>query len=143
MENTMTMQEVTIVDESYAKVTYVPDYELIKLAWKGQISSENYRKIYNIILDYQKNNSLPVTNYLADLRAQGVVNPNDRKWFETVAMPTAIEQGLKHAAVITDANIFKKYYLNLILKASNKFGLPLKMFGTHEEALKWFDSFKS
>ncbi len=138
----MTTQEVLFIDESYVKVSHIPEYELIKAVWNGQINSEKYRGTYSRILDYQRDNKLPITNYMVDMRNQGVVNPNDRKWFETVAMPTAIKQGLKHAAVVTDANVFKKYYLNLILKAMNKFGVPMKLFGTEEEAISWFESFK-
>ncbi len=137
---TQVLEEVMILEESYVKATYVPEYKLIKVVWNGQISSENYRSTYLRVLDYQRDSDLPVENFIADLRKQGVVNPNDRKWFEQVAIQRAIEQGLKRASVITDANVFKKYYLNLILKATNKFGLPLKLFGTPEEAYDWFKS---
>ena len=141
-ENALVMEEVAILEESYVKATYVPEYKLVKVVWNGQVSSENYRKTYTTVLDYQKNSSVPLENFMADIRQQGVVNPNDRKWFEQVAIQRAIEQGLKRASVITDANVFKKYYINLILKATSKFGLPLRLLGTPEDAYDWFKSFE-
>jgi hypothetical protein len=140
METQAIMEEVAVLNNSYVKAVYMPEIKLITVTWNGQVSSENYRGTYNTVLDYQKSlgSSMPVENFMADIRNQGVVNPADRKWFEEVAIARAISQGLKRTAVVTDANVFKKYYLNLILKATNKFGLPLKLFGTPEEAIDWF-----
>lgn len=142
METTAIMEGIAILDNSYVKALYMPELKLVTVTWNGQVSSENYRGTYTTVLDYQKNlgSSMAVENFMADIRNQGVVNPNDRKWFEEVAIARAISQGLKRTAVVTDANVFKKYYLNLILKATNKFGLPLKLFGTPEEAIEWFKS---
>jgi hypothetical protein len=140
METTAIMEGVAIIENSYVRATYIKDLKLVIVAWDGQITSENYRSTYITVLEFQKNldASKPAENFMADLRKQGVVNPADRKWFEEVAIPRAIAQGVKRTAVVTDANVFKKYYLNLILKATNKFGLPLKLFGTPEEAFAWF-----
>ena len=52
-------------------------------------------------------------------------------------MPKSVEQGLKAAAVIFNGNVFKKYYVNVILKATNKFGLPLKVFTDLQPAEDW------
>jgi len=37
--------------------------------------------------------------------------------------------------------VFKNYYLNLILLAANVYQLPLKFFGSMEEAYAWIESF--
>ncbi|MBS4013182.1 MAG: STAS/SEC14 domain-containing protein [Bacteroidetes bacterium] len=143
MGNVDVMEDVVvIIDNDYVKATYIPKHKLVTVTWHGQVSSENYRGTYNTVLDYQKSqmDKMPVTNFMADIRNQGVVNPSDRKWFEEVAIQRAISQGLKKTAVVTDANVFKKYYLNLILKATNKFGLPLKLVATPEDAIEFFKS---
>ncbi len=143
MGNVDIMEDVVIIlDNDYVQATYRPEHKLVTVTWKGLVSSENYRGTYNAVLDYQKSQmgKMPVENFMADIRKQGVVNPNDRKWFEEVAIQRAISQGLKRTAVVTDASVFKKYYLNLILKATNKFGLPLKLVGTPEDAIAWFKS---
>jgi hypothetical protein len=56
-------------------------------------------------------------------------------------IPKAIDNGLKRAAVVFDGNVFKKYYINMILQVINKFGIPMKLFSTEEDAVKWFQSF--
>lgn len=70
-----------------------------------------------------------------------MVNPENRKWFETVMLPQALKQGLKRGGVIFDGTIFKKYYLNLILQATNKFKFTLRLFNSIEEAYAWFATF--
>lgn len=81
----------------------------------------------------------PVRKFISDIRKQGVINPGSRKWFESEMMPAAIQEGLVCAAFIFDGNAFKKYYMNMINPASGKFGLPLKLFNTEEEAVDWLN----
>jgi len=125
-----------LLDTDYAEVSYDSDLKLGKIEWKRKTSTEEYQYAFMIILDYAKKN--PADNFLSDITKQSVVSPENRKWFETEMLPQAIEAGLKRAGVIFDGNVFKKYYLNMIIKVSNKFGLPLKMFSSEEEAIEWF-----
>jgi len=136
------MADLVILSEPFVKVSFHPDLEMIKVVWEGSFSKEQYQDALTRALDYQEKSKLPVENYLSDIIKQGIVNPESRKWFEQVALPRAIKQGLKRAAVVFDGNVFKKYYLNLILQASNAYKLPLKFFNSEEEAVKWFKSFK-
>lgn len=128
---------MTILDTPYAEVTFEKDKQLGMICWKGKASSEEYQNAFNTLLDFQKKET--ITRYVSDIRNQSIISPDDRKWFETVAMPRAIEQGLKAAAVVFDGNAFKKYYINVILNATNKFGLPMKLFNTLEEAVFWLE----
>ena len=125
-----------LLDIDYAEVSYDIDLKLGKIEWKRKTSTEEYQYAFMIILDHAKKN--PADNFLSDITKQSVVSPENRTWFETEMLPQAIEAGLKRAGVIFDGNVFKKYYLNMIIKVSNKFGLPLKMFSTEEEAVEWF-----
>ena len=110
-----------ILDTDYAEVSHESEFKLGK------------------IREYAKNHE--AQNFLSDIREQSVVSPENRKWFEEIMIPQAIDVGLKRAAVIFDGNVFKKYYLNMIIKVTNKFGLPLKIFNSEEEAIEWFKSF--
>jgi len=136
------MEELVVFSENFVRITYHHDQKLIKVVWDGTFSKEQYQYAIESALDYQLKQSFPVENYLSNILNQGIVNPESRKWFEQVAMPRAIKQGLKRAAVVFDGNVFKKYYLNLILQASNAFKLPLKFFNSEEEAIKWFEASK-
>lgn len=78
---------------------------------------------------------------LSDISKQGVINPDNRKWFEKEMMPAAVAAGLKRAAIVTSGNAFKLYYINLILSAVNKFPIVTKLFNKREEAIAWVDTF--
>lgn len=120
---------------------YVPDMSLIIIEWNGTLTNEQYRTAFVKALEFQEKCTSPIHNFMSDVRRQGIVNPDNRRWFETVALPRAIKQGLKHAAVIIDGNVFKKYYLNLLLKTTKRFRLPLKLFNSREDAYSWLKSF--
>lgn len=126
------------IDESFAKVTLDEDIKLAKIEWRKACTPEEYKKCFMVLLEYQQ--KTPVSYFMSDIRNQGVVNPENRKWFETEALPRAIKQGLKKGCAIISGNIFKKYYINMILQATNKFGLPFKAFESEAEAIKWLKS---
>ncbi|PLW99835.1 MAG: hypothetical protein C0594_16505 [Marinilabiliales bacterium] len=130
-----------ILDTNYAHVSYKKDLKAGYVIWKGKLTSEEYRNTILSLIDYSKNKSV-VENYLSDIKDQAVISPNDRKWFETEAIPASKATGLKRGAVVFDGNVFKKYYLNLILKSTNKFGIDLKFFSSIEEAEDWFKSYQ-
>jgi hypothetical protein len=72
---------------------------------------------------------------MSDIRNQGVVSPESRRWFEKEMVPAAVDNGLRRAAVVSGSNAFKTYYINLILGTVNKFGLPFKIFNSEEKAM--------
>jgi hypothetical protein len=135
------MNEIIIINETFVEVKCIPELKLIQIVWKGTFTYDQYKDAFIKSLDYQKAAGIPISNFLSDIRKQGVVNPDSRKWFEDNALPRAVKQGLKRAAVVFDGNVFKKYYLNIILQATNKFKLPFKFFSTPDDAIAWLKSF--
>jgi len=119
----------------YATISYSEEKRIGMIKWTGKCTSEEYREAFLFLIEQQKKYNL--IRFLSDVRDQGVISPDDRKWFEHVAIPMSIELGLKAAAVIFIGNVFKKYYLNVILQATNKFGLPVKLFVELEPAEEW------
>lgn len=138
---TNTPMDELIYENSCAKVYYNAPLQLGKIIWNGSPAGADYQNPFKKLLEYSR--TKPVPNFLSDTTNQGIVNPENRKWFETNAIPEAMKCGLKRAAIVTSANVFKRYYLNMILASTNKFGLPVKLFETEGEAVKWFASFKS
>lgn len=130
---------VTVFEANYAKATYEPDKKRILLVWDGSPTEEEYKAPFNAMLKFAKIH--PVDNMVSDISKQGVINPNNRKWFENEMMPQAIDTGMKRAAIVTSGNVFKLYYVNLILSSVNKFGLPVKLFKNQQEAGQWLDGF--
>ncbi len=132
--------KIVFIDEPFALGIYEPENLCVKIYWRGKQNSKQYRSTLQKALDLADEHKFAY--YLSDIREQRLVSPEDRKWFQEIAMPQAIKKGLEKAAVVFSGNIFKKYYLNNIFDASKKFGLPLKFFSNEEEAEKWLFKLK-
>ncbi len=126
----------TLLDKEYALVTYFPEQEMARIKWKGNVNVDQYRNAFMTVYDYAIAGNL-VKRFYSDTREQGVVGPENRKWFEKEMLPKAIDAGMERAGTISDANIFKRYYLNMILKSINKFNLPFKLCGSEEEVVEF------
>lgn len=124
---------MVIFDTDFVEVTFDKDKELGMIRWKAKCTSEQYQDAFTRLLEIQKTEK--ISRYISDIRNQAVISPTDRKWFENVAFPKAIEQGLIVGAVVFDGNAFKKYYVNVILAATNKYKLPMKIFNEADEAM--------
>ncbi len=120
--------------KEYASIFYEKQKELIKIVWKRQPEEEEYHDVFESAISYVRGGNT-FSRFLSDTRRQGVMSPQYRKWFETEILPQAIEIGMKRAAVITDSNPFRRYYLNLLLSAVNKFNIPFKILGDEEKAV--------
>ncbi len=133
---------ILLADKDFVTVSYDESLYMISVVWKPHpLSMSDYQSAFDISLDFQKDSKTPpVYNFISDIRNQTVVAPQYRKWFQETALPRAVEQGLRHGAVVTDAGIFKRYYLNHIMNTTKRFGLPLKLFKTPEAAHRWFKS---
>ncbi len=135
------MDKIIIQDEPFAVVKYSPEYKMVHVVWNGNVTDDQYRKTFTKALDFQEQSGLPAYNFLSDIRNQGLINPENRKWFENNAVPRAVKQGLRRGAVVFDGSVFKKYYLNLILQSLNRFKIPFKFFRSPKDAFEWFSSF--
>ena len=123
-----------------AEVAYIQKYKLVQVIWKNNsISSQEYREAFNIALKTIEDN--PIVYFISDTKKQDIVSPADRKWFQKHIIPKAIKAGLLRGAVVISSNPFKKYYMNLIIKITNTFKLPLKLFSDYNSALEWCISF--
>ena len=135
------MESIVIFKDDIALIEHYPFIEALFIDWKANPNFEQYFRIFTVCLEYQQNCSNPIVNFMSDIKMQGFVGVEARKWFERVALPRAVSQGLKRAAVIYDGSIFKKYYLKIILYASRRHNLTLKLFTKEDEALNWISSY--
>jgi hypothetical protein len=129
----------SVFQAPYATVAYVKEKRMLVLIWLGTPIRDEYKKPFQAMLDFGWKN--PVDSMLTDITKQGVVSPDNRKWFEQEMMPKAVQAGLKRAAIVTDGNAFKMYYLNIILSAVKKFPMATKLFNNQADAFSWLDSF--
>jgi len=132
---------IVLADNKFVKITLNKELFLVSVTWKAYaISLEDYQYAFSVALDFQESQEFPIYNFVSDLREQNVVPPHFRLWFQEIAIPRAVRQGLRRAAVVTDAGVFKRYYLNHVMNTTKKFGLPLKLFKAPESAYNWFKS---
>ena len=130
----------TIFEDDYSKLTYEEDLKVLTITWKNKkLTFEEYQKPFKTALEFM--GKKPVENYISDIRDQGIISPEFRRWLQEVAMPEAAKAGLKRVVGVANVNIFKQYYINNVFQSAKKFGMPFKMFNTIEEAKKWFREF--
>jgi len=127
---------ILIFDKDFARVEHIEELKLVKVIWKSNITSEEYKFTMITAIEYAEKIG-EMENYMSDIRMQGVINPEVRKWFETEMIPRGIKSGLKRAAVVFSGNIFTKYYLNNIDGTSKKLGLAFKFFTEENAAYEW------
>lgn len=128
--------EKELLNKPYVRVVYDSERYIGKIIWTGSPKQEEYRQPFEVLLDWA-NKGNKVSRFLSDTRNQGVVSPDNRKWFENEMIPAAINAGCKRSAAITGGNVFKRYYLNMILSAVNKFNMPFKIFSDEESAIEF------
>lgn len=90
-----------------------PETKIMFFRWKQRTIGQPYREAFLKGVEYGQTH--PTRYFMSDIRNQGIVGPEDRKWFEEVAIPKAIEQGVRKVGIIFDGNVFKEYYLNNIM----------------------------
>ncbi len=129
----------TIFKARYATITYDAEKYCLYLIWDGSPTNEEYKKPFIAMIEYGK--KFRCDGMLSDISKQGIISPENRKWFEKEMMPIASGVGLKRGAIVTNGNAFKLYYINIILSAVNKFPIQTKLFNNQSDAHAWLDSF--
>jgi hypothetical protein len=129
-----------IFENEFSRLSYEEDLKILTITWTNKkLNFEEYQRPFKLALEFMTNK--PVENYISDIRNQGIVSPDFRKWLQEVAMPEAAKAGLKRVVGVANVNVFKQYYINHVFQSAKKFGIPFKMFNTIEEAKKWFSEF--
>lgn len=132
------LQGEQFIDNEDLKAYFYPDIRVIHFIWQRKCTGKQYRKNFLEAIEFSSKNNGEY--FLSDLRKQGVVGPEDRKWFENEVIPEAIKNGLKKAALVFEGNVFKMYYVNLLLAHFLKREIPMKMFKDTNTALDWLIS---
>jgi len=130
-----------IFETDWAKADYYPERQLVIVTWKDKdrvLTFDEYKYPFERSLELQIKKKFEVQYFISDTRNQGTISPKYRKWFQNEAVPRAQKQGLQKAAVVMDANVFKRYYINHIMKTLDTLGMPFKAFKNLDEAKEWF-----
>ncbi|NOU20094.1 MAG: hypothetical protein HOO91_21265 [Bacteroidales bacterium] len=131
----------TIFENDVAKLTYEEELKVLTITWTNKkMTFEEYQMPFKLALEFMTKK--PVINYISDIRNQGIVSPDYRKWLQETALPEAAKAGLKRVVGVASVNVFKQYYINNVFQSAKKFGIPFKMFNNIEDAKKWFREFE-
>lgn len=128
-------EHIAFIDEENLLAVYYPEIQFMHFVWKKRTVGEPYRKAFMDAVEFSKTNKTKY--FLSDIRDQGIVGPDDRKWFESTALPAAIEQGMQRTGLVFDGNVFKMHYINMILKHVVNKGIPMKFFKELAPAVDW------
>jgi signal transduction histidine kinase len=105
------------------------------IIWKKNVTSDQYRQAFESVLQTIKKYNTP--GWIADLRNQGAIAPEDQQWFMTNVLKAAADNGLNRIAAIGfDDPIRKDYYERMIAKTA-EYGVTLKVFHSMDSAVKW------
>lgn len=130
-----TYESILFKSDENLDALYYPKTQIMHFIWKRRSVGQIYRQAFLDGITYSKDH--PVKFFLSDIRRQGVVGPEDRKWFETVALPGAIENGVTKVGIVFEGNVFKKYYINVLLQHFVSKGVPMRFFSTAQRAIEW------
>ena len=132
----------TIFETDYAQIKFSDKGAYVLTRWLGKknVSLEEFKEVFETTLNYQANNPGKVRFFISDMREQGIVPPEYRKWIQEVVLPRTVEYKLEQIAAIFSGNVFQKYYLNNILNSTKRFGVNIKFFSKEEDAISWVEN---
>lgn len=116
----------------FANTYYDADLKVAGVKWLGSFSKDEYVDLFDQLFEDMKGKE--IIGFYSDIRQQGVVSVEARKYFENVLTPRGKAMGIDKTGVVTDASPFKKYYLNTIIKATKR---PVKLCSNPEDALEF------
>ncbi|QSE97859.1 hypothetical protein [Fulvivirga lutea] len=123
------------LEEKYVKAYYNAEMNLIGIVWEGIFNKDQYMKLFDDVLDYARSHK--TVGVYTDIRKQGVVPVEARKYFEKVIAPESGRMGIEKTGVVSDASPFKKYYLNTLIKVV---GRPAKICNEPQDAIDYLMS---
>lgn len=116
----------------FATTYYNDEMKIAGVKWHGSFTKDEYIELFNQL--FEDVSGKKVIGFYSDIRNQGVVPVAARKHFEKEFSPKGKEIGIDKTGVVTDASPFKKYYLNTIIKVTNR---PVKLCSKPEDALEF------
>jgi signal transduction histidine kinase len=108
------------------------------IIWKKNVTSEEYRQAFETVLLTLKKYNTP--GWIADLRNQGTITPEDQKWFIENVLSVAAQNGLKRIGTVGFTDPVRKDYYERMRQKTAEFGVELKVFADSDSAILWMKS---
>lgn len=126
-------------DNDAAQLYYDATINNTVIIWKRNITSSDYRKVFDVVLQTIKTYNTP--GWIADLRKQGVVPAEDQQWFINTVLKAAHQNGLQRVGTVGFADPVRNEYYERMRSISAELGIALRDFHTVEAAAAWMKKF--
>lgn len=131
-------EEVTqqlFYESGASQLVFDANLNVTLVIWKRNILSNEYRETFEKILATLK--TYNSRGWIADLRNQGVIAPEDQEWFTKTILPQALASGLRLVCSIGFSDPIRKDYLERMKNFSKSHGIVFQDFQTIPEAKAW------
>jgi signal transduction histidine kinase len=129
------IEEQLVFDAEYGSIFYNAELNCAGIVWKKQVTSEQYRTLFNQCLNIVKMYHTPY--WVSDLRLQGVVAVEDQRWMLQTIYPEANRNGLVQTAIIYNPHSYSPEYPERIRAAADHLGIKIQFFDNRKEADEW------
>lgn len=133
------------VDKQYffendaAQLYYDANINNTVIIWKRNVTSAEYRRAFEVVLQTIKTYNTP--GWIADLRNQGVIQPEDQQWFIHTVLITANQNGLRRIGAVGFTDPIRKDYYERMQKICAELGIEIRVFDSVEAAISWMSRF--
>jgi hypothetical protein len=132
------MLPITIVDNQYITLQYLPDKKTIFHTIHKPIPDEPLKEALNAGFDALK--KYGVCKWLSDDRKNGPLSPELVEWGMKDLNPRAIAVGWKYWANVVPEELVAAGALMPVMDVLYQMGLRMMVFTNPEEAMQWLDS---
>lgn len=127
--------EQILYESDIVTLTFTKEEKLTLLTWKQSADSEEYREMFNTVIEFSKKNK--INFMLSDMRNEGVVKPEDLQWLEVEVLNKAVEHGVLKIALVTEDTIFSNVYAETIKRKLKASLIEVSLFLDITSARSW------
>jgi hypothetical protein len=131
------MSPITIVDNEYITLQYLPDKKLIYHTIRKPIPDQPLKDALNAGTDALR--EYGACKWLSDDRKNGPVSPEIAEWGRADWNPRTIAAGWKYWADVVPVELASAGTLSPVIQALFELGLRMMVFTDLEEAFQWLD----
>jgi signal transduction histidine kinase len=122
-----------------AQLYYDANINNTVIIWKRNLQATEYRKAFEVVLQTIKTYNTP--GWIADLRNQGKISPEDQQWFITHVLQAAAHNGLVRIGTVGFTDPIRTDYFERMKAITSTLGIELRTFDTVEAAVEWMRRF--
>lgn len=129
------MQPITLVDNEYVTLTYLPDGKLLHHTIHKPVDEQVFKQALDKGVEALKN--YHIDRWLSDDRNNGPFSPEFSQWALNDWIPRAIANGWKYWANVVPNDIKAAGTLGPFIDALSTMGLRMMLFTKVNEASQW------